>query len=632
MLATPTASRPSPSARVLHTAMVWGWHAGGHEEARLLAARDRGAQRHRLGRGRRLVQQGRVGDLHARQLRDHRLEVEQALQAALRDLGLVGRVLRVPPRVLQHVALDHGRQVGAIVAHADEVLVQLVLRRHGPARGGAGRGGGGGGRGGAGGRWAAARCGRAARTRRNGRRLRGPPPPAAQAARRQHRRQQSQRQQSGRAPAHLKSSRNSLSVMPCVYRPMSMPSLRRMDAGTVASMSASIDAKPVSATIASSSGPVVLLWRGTKLRAAGGGGRVRVGARGWFGARVCAPPRLEGGEGRGARGGERGAGGAACWRREPRRRGHWVRRRPRSGVAQTHGSQQHARAAICCSQAAAHNHRPTNAGRGARAPAAAAPRTRAGRAGGGAAAGGAPRGAPARNPPTRGCRMRRATHTRTTHARARARPRHALVARLQRRQRDVPRARKAEGQRGRAAACRGRAGAQRAACGRAAAYDLRAAPGAPSRGLARTCRGQRREARDLAQTSARDIEDLDLRARVGGVGARPASGQAREAGEAGGPHGGRVSGALWRQWAAGGGLGAGAGARVCLVPRPARSCAPTSARGSPARRRARRTPRPRRPGPHVLKAQSAARRGAGGEGGRCSRGAPPGADCAAVQH
>ena len=51
---------------------------------------------------------------------DHRLEVEQRLEAALRDLRLVRRVRRVPGRVLEDVAQDHRRRVRAVVAHADE--------------------------------------------------------------------------------------------------------------------------------------------------------------------------------------------------------------------------------------------------------------------------------------------------------------------------------------------------------------------------------------------------------------------------------------------------------------------------------------------------------------------------------
>ena len=67
--------------------------------------------RHRLGRGGRLVQQRGVGDLHAGQFADHRLEVQQRLQPALRDLRLVRRVGGVPAGVLQHVAQDHRRRV-----------------------------------------------------------------------------------------------------------------------------------------------------------------------------------------------------------------------------------------------------------------------------------------------------------------------------------------------------------------------------------------------------------------------------------------------------------------------------------------------------------------------------------------
>ena len=59
--------------------------------------------------------------------RDHRLEVQQRLQPPLRDLRLVGRVLRVPARVLQDVALDHRRRDAVRVAHADERLPDLVL-------------------------------------------------------------------------------------------------------------------------------------------------------------------------------------------------------------------------------------------------------------------------------------------------------------------------------------------------------------------------------------------------------------------------------------------------------------------------------------------------------------------------
>ena len=77
-------------------------------------------QRHGLGGGRRLVEQGGVGQVHAREVHHQLLVGQERLEAALRDLRLVGRVGRVPARVLQHVALDHTRRVRAVIAHADE--------------------------------------------------------------------------------------------------------------------------------------------------------------------------------------------------------------------------------------------------------------------------------------------------------------------------------------------------------------------------------------------------------------------------------------------------------------------------------------------------------------------------------
>ena len=88
-------------------------------------------ERHRLGGGGRLVEHRRVGDRHAGEVAHHGLEVDQRLHAALRDLGLVGRVGGVPGRVLEHVAQDDARRVRAVVALADEALQHAVLRRDG---------------------------------------------------------------------------------------------------------------------------------------------------------------------------------------------------------------------------------------------------------------------------------------------------------------------------------------------------------------------------------------------------------------------------------------------------------------------------------------------------------------------
>ena len=76
-------------------------------------------QGHRLGGGRRLVEQRGSGDGQAGEVADDGLEVEQGLEPALGDLGLVGRVGGVPGGVLQDVALDDGRGQRAVVAQAD---------------------------------------------------------------------------------------------------------------------------------------------------------------------------------------------------------------------------------------------------------------------------------------------------------------------------------------------------------------------------------------------------------------------------------------------------------------------------------------------------------------------------------
>ncbi len=82
---------------------------------------------HRLGGGGRLVEQRGVGDVEPGQVADAGLEVEQGLEPALADLGLVGRIGRVPGRVLEDVALDRRRHRGAVIALADQRGQELVL-------------------------------------------------------------------------------------------------------------------------------------------------------------------------------------------------------------------------------------------------------------------------------------------------------------------------------------------------------------------------------------------------------------------------------------------------------------------------------------------------------------------------
>ena len=82
--------------------------------------------RHRLGGSGGFVEQRGVGDVEAGEFADHGLEIDQRLEPALGDFGLIGGVGGVPARVLQHVAQHHRRGVGAVIAEADEGFFEHV--------------------------------------------------------------------------------------------------------------------------------------------------------------------------------------------------------------------------------------------------------------------------------------------------------------------------------------------------------------------------------------------------------------------------------------------------------------------------------------------------------------------------
>ena len=91
------------------------------------ARAEREHHQHRFGGGGGLVQQRAVADLHARE-RDHGgLEVQQRFEAALRNLGLIGRIGGVPRGILEDVARDGGRYGAGVVTHADERTQGAVL-------------------------------------------------------------------------------------------------------------------------------------------------------------------------------------------------------------------------------------------------------------------------------------------------------------------------------------------------------------------------------------------------------------------------------------------------------------------------------------------------------------------------
>ena len=100
------------------------------EESLRLRARNPPRHGHAFGRGGRLVEQRRVGDFEPGEIRDHGLEVQQGFQAALADLGLIRRISRVPRRIFQDVARDHGRRDRAVIALADHRDQHLVLARN----------------------------------------------------------------------------------------------------------------------------------------------------------------------------------------------------------------------------------------------------------------------------------------------------------------------------------------------------------------------------------------------------------------------------------------------------------------------------------------------------------------------
>ena len=84
------------------------------------------AERHRLGRCRRLIEQRCIRHRQPRQVGDDRLIVEQRLEATLGNLGLIRRVGRVPGGVLEHLPQDDLRRMGVVVAQPDHLRHHLI--------------------------------------------------------------------------------------------------------------------------------------------------------------------------------------------------------------------------------------------------------------------------------------------------------------------------------------------------------------------------------------------------------------------------------------------------------------------------------------------------------------------------
>ena len=97
---------------------VLGMHARGNDHPPRPAAAAHGHQ-HRLGHRAAAVVEARVGDVHAGQLRDERLVLEQRLEVALAHLGLVGRV-GGDELAAGGDEIDHGGDEVVVAAAAEE--------------------------------------------------------------------------------------------------------------------------------------------------------------------------------------------------------------------------------------------------------------------------------------------------------------------------------------------------------------------------------------------------------------------------------------------------------------------------------------------------------------------------------
>lgn len=85
----------------------------------LVAPGEASRHQHRFGRtGGAVIERG-IGHVHAGDPGDLGLELEEHLQGALRNLGLVGRIGREPFRALDEM-IDRGRHMVAIGPGADE--------------------------------------------------------------------------------------------------------------------------------------------------------------------------------------------------------------------------------------------------------------------------------------------------------------------------------------------------------------------------------------------------------------------------------------------------------------------------------------------------------------------------------
>ena len=86
------------------------------------------AKGHGLCGGSGFVEQGGVGNLHPGQVANHRLEIQERLEATLGDLRLIRRVGGIPTGIFENVSANDRRRVCAVNAHAKVVRGDLIFR------------------------------------------------------------------------------------------------------------------------------------------------------------------------------------------------------------------------------------------------------------------------------------------------------------------------------------------------------------------------------------------------------------------------------------------------------------------------------------------------------------------------
>jgi hypothetical protein len=99
--------------------------AVGHEKHALLPRRcllrlQPVKHRHRFGRRGTLIEERCRRNVHARQVLDHGLEIQERLEPALGNLRLVRCVGCVPAGILEHVPQDHAGRHTVVIAHPDK--------------------------------------------------------------------------------------------------------------------------------------------------------------------------------------------------------------------------------------------------------------------------------------------------------------------------------------------------------------------------------------------------------------------------------------------------------------------------------------------------------------------------------